>query len=97
MKSLGNETFTPSDQVDKEDPKTYTVKALSSLQLTEVYADGAKMVEGGVGLNFKGIMLCLKYGLIDTDISKISSLHHAELGKFIFSKASLLEEERKNS
>lgn len=97
MKSLANETFTPSDQADKTEPKTYTVKALSSLQLTEIYSDGVKVVDGGVGLSFKGLMLCLKYGLIDTDISKISSLHHAELGKFIFNKASLLEEERKNS
>jgi hypothetical protein len=97
MKSLANETFTPTDQVDKTDPKTYQVKALTSIQLTEVYSDGAKVMDDGVGLNFKGLMLCLKYGLVDADISKMSSLHHAQVGKFIFQKASLLEEERKNS
>jgi hypothetical protein len=97
MKSLANETYTPSDQMNKPAPKTYTVKALTSIQLTEVYADGAKQLDGGVGLNFKGLMLCLKYGLVDADISNMSSMHHAEVGKFIFNKASLLEEERKNS
>jgi hypothetical protein len=97
MKSLANETFTPPDQIEKTDPKTYQVKALTSMQLTEIYSDGAKVMDDGVGLNFKGLMLCLKYGLVDTDITKMSSLHHAQVGKFIFNKASLLEEERKNS
>ena len=96
MKSLANETFTPADQKDKPTPKTYTVKALTSLQLTEIYADGAKVTEAGVGLSFKGLMLCLKYGLVDQDINEMPSTHHAEVGLYIFKKATVLEEERKN-
>jgi hypothetical protein len=65
-------------------------------------SDGGKLVEGGIGLNFNGIKLCLKYGLVDETtggnlINKMPSAHHSEVAGKIFRKALLSEEERKNS
>lgn len=102
MKSLAIETFTPTDQKKKDTPTTYQVKALTSLQLTEVMSDGGKLVEGGIGLSFKGVTLCLKYGLLDETIKgnlidTMPSSHHSEVAGKIFRKALLSEDERKNS
>lgn len=97
MKALAKETFTPSDQEGADNPVSYEIKPLTSLQFTEVCADGAKAVDGGIGLNFKGLMLCLKYGLCDpSQIHDMPSAHHSEVGKAIFAKAALSEEQRKN-
>jgi hypothetical protein len=97
MTALSTETFTPKDQTKKNDPITYKIKPLNSLQLTEVMQDGAKVLEGGIGLSFQGLLLCLKYGLEDKSvIEKMYSSHHAEVGMAIFKKSLLTEDERKN-
>jgi hypothetical protein len=97
MKSLAIEEFAPKDQKKEGSPITFKIKPLTSLQLTEVMQDGTKFVDGGMSLNFKGLILCLRYGLDDIDlINTMPSRHHAEVGTAIWKKALLSEDERKN-
>lgn len=97
MKALGNEAFTPTVQKDNANPKSYQIKALKPLEVTEVMVDGAKR-DPHLRLTFTGVVLCLKYGVEGvTDFNDIPSAHHAELATAIFNKALLAEEERKNS
>jgi hypothetical protein len=97
MKSLAVEAFTPKDQKKEEAPITFEIKPLASLQLTEVMQDGTKFVDGGMSLTFKGLMLCLRYGLKDVDlINTMPSRYHAEVGTAVWKKALLSEDERKN-
>lgn len=98
MQALANEQYTPEDQKGKEPPTSYTIKALSSLQLTEVMTSGFEIKGDQMRMEFKGIMLLLKYGLDDpTAIQKMPSSHHVEVAMAIYRKANLAEEERKNS
>lgn len=103
MQALAKETFYPSDQYDekkklKPNAKGYVINPLTSLQLTEVLVDHSKIGNGGVGLSFRGIILCLENGLEDKSlIQSMPSNHHSEVGAKIFRKALLSEEERKNS
>ena len=99
MKSLAVETFTPKDQAEAADPIGFEIKPLSSLQLTEIMQDGTKISEGGMSmvLTFKGLMLCLRYGLKNIElINTMPSRYHAEVGTAIWKKAMLSEDERKN-
>jgi hypothetical protein len=97
MKALIVEEFTPKDQPKKTDPISYKIKPLNSLQLTEVMQDGAKVLDNGIGLSFKGLLMCLKHGLEDSSIiDNMYSSHHSEVGMAIFKKSLLTEDERKN-
>lgn len=97
MKALANETFTPSDQEGKDEPKTYTIKALNSLQLTEVMSDASDDLKTGKTMRFEDIKRLLRLGLEDPNqINNMPSSHHADVASAILTKALVAEEERKN-
>jgi hypothetical protein len=67
----------------------------------EVIKDGSYTDEVNVFLKFKGVMLCLEYGLIDVenmefsgDYDQIPSAHLSLVSKAIFNKALTAEKER---
>lgn len=96
MKALANETFTPPNQGDN--PKSYEIKALNSLEYTQVMADGSDKIKELKGLEYKDIVLLLNLGLVDkSQINTMLSEHHIYTAGAIFKKAMLAEEERKNS
>ena len=99
MQALSKEQFQPVEQPDENNPIVYTIKPLKPTQITELMADGCKVLEGGrITLSFKGIMMCLRYGLEGvTNLDEMHSSHHAEVAQAIFNKALLAEKERKNS
>lgn len=104
MSALVNTTVTPADQKNEATPASYTIKALKTTQLTELLLDGCKRDESGATLSYKGVMLCIKYGLEGTngfewgkDPDNIPATHLAEVATAIFNKALMGEAERKNS
>lgn len=98
MKAFANETYTPSDQKDKDEPTTFEIKALTSLELTEVLADGSNDLKMNKGMKFDDVKRILRLGLVDnTQIDTMLSIHHAEVANAIYTKALVAENERKNS
>ena len=83
----------------KDDAKGYRVKALESIQFTEVMLDGFQERGGDRVMTFPGIKLLLKYGLesYQAEMASMPSAHHVEVARYIFTKSSLAEHERKNS
>ncbi|QJR79605.1 hypothetical protein CA267_001735 [Alteromonas pelagimontana] len=98
MQALANEVFTPKDQEGAQTPKTYTIKALKPLQLTEAVTAGMDYTLGRFTFSFPAIITLLKYGLEDQKlIESMPAAHHAVVAKAIYEKSSLADEERKNS
>lgn len=79
----------------KPGAKGYEIQPLNSLQFTEVMSNG--LDASGTKVNFTGIMLLLRYGLVNqSDINAMGSVHHIEVAQQIRTKAALAEAERKN-
>lgn len=92
MKSLANETITP-----EENGPDYEIKALTSLELMEVVADGSEEMQKGKSLKSDDVKRLLKYGLVDSKvIDKMSSVALVKTAYAIYDKANLAEQERKN-
>ena len=107
MKSLANETYIPKVTVGKgKDAKEvpeqgcagYEIKALTSLQLTEVISDGSDDLKFRNTFKFQDIQRILRLGMVDTSlIETMPSIHHVKVAYAIYNKANVAEEERKNS
>ena len=107
MKALANETFIPkvivgegknAKEVDEEGCAGYEIKALTSLELTEVVSDGSNDLRIGKTFKFDDIKRILRLGLVKPElIDTMPSVHLIKTAYAIYRKASVAEDERKNS
>lgn len=104
--------FTPETEEEKDIPKKFNCRPLSSVELWEVNTHFKMIDEHHIGLSFEGQKLALKYGLTDWENvkdkdgqnidCKVSNWPHVDswtlnlVAKEIVSMSQLADAERKN-
>lgn len=98
MQDLSVIKYTPPNQENAKNPKSYEIKPLSSIDFTRIAFEGSDKLQNFTGFEYDDIMLLLKLGLVDPgQIETMPSEHHIFTGAEIYQRSILAEEERKNS